>query len=288
MIRTSFAARSALIGMTAAAALAAMPAEAAMGDFVGRWANTDRNTGGLTRIVITQQGRGQLQVQGFGQCSPRDCDWGTTRLNLYAPSAGDPLARSARHGTANFRHGFKRTLLTLTLVNDSTMRYCTYDNFTDNSGRSDYVSCGTLRKQARTRPAPRPRPGQGGQGGRPQTHSTGPLVIPQTYLADLDEGQVTQDGADIWFEADTATSRFVTPRNGARIAIAGTSSVGRDGCRQLSLSAQRINIRDLPPGTYVCVRTNEGRISQFRVNARVGRSPGELRIGYTTWKKAGD
>lgn len=118
----------------------------------------------------------------------------------------------------------------------------------------------------------------------PRTHSTGELVIPQTWAADLDEGSVTTDAAsDIWFEAVTATERYVTPRNGATIARVGTTSVGGDGCARAPLGATRISLSELPVGTYVCVRTNGGRYSQFRVNAAVGASPGELRIGYTTW-----
>ena len=119
----------------------------------------------------------------------------------------------------------------------------------------------------------------------PRTHRTGPLVIPQTYLADLDTGQVKPQGADIWFEAKTATRRFITPRNGARIAIAGRRSIGLAGCKQRPLRNTPIPIRSIPVGTYVCVKTNQGRYSQFRVNRAAGPSPGNIHLGYTTWKK---
>ncbi len=119
----------------------------------------------------------------------------------------------------------------------------------------------------------------------PVTHATGTLQIPQTWLVDLDEGALVSTAeADIWFEAVTATQRYVTPRNGATIAIVGTTSVGRDGCMAASLTPSRIPIGSLPVGTYVCVRTTQGRYSQFRVNAPVGPSPGTLVIGYTTWE----
>jgi hypothetical protein len=36
----------------------------------------------------------------------------------------------------------------------------------------------------------------------------------------------------------------------------------------------------VPPGTYVCARTDEGRISQFRANGFVGTT---MKLGYTTW-----
>jgi len=120
---------------------------------------------------------------------------------------------------------------------------------------------------------------------RPVTLNTGPMVIPQTYLADLDYGVVRSQGADIWFQAKTATRRFITPRNGAKLAIAGNRSVNLAGCKSLRLSSRSIPLSALPVGTYVCAKTDQGRYSQFRINQRVGSSPGKLHIGYTTWKR---
>lgn len=120
---------------------------------------------------------------------------------------------------------------------------------------------------------------------RPVTHKTGPLIIPQTYLADLDYGVVRSQGSDIWFQAKTATKRFITPRNGAKIAVAGNRSVNLTGCKRLPLSTRSIPLSTVPVGTYVCAKTDQGRYSQFRINRAVGASPGILHIGYTTWKK---
>ena len=120
---------------------------------------------------------------------------------------------------------------------------------------------------------------------KPVTYKTGPLVIPQTYQADLDSGSVRSEGADIWFQAQTAIKRYVTPRNGASLAIAGRRSINLAGCKRLSYRNQSIALSSIPEGTYVCVKTNQGRYSQFRVNRAVGASPGILHIGYTTWKK---
>ncbi len=119
----------------------------------------------------------------------------------------------------------------------------------------------------------------------PQTFKTGPINIPQTYLADLDYGVVRSQGADIWFQAKTATKRYITPRNGAKIAVAGNRSVNLAGCKRLPLSNRSIPLSAVPVGTYVCAKTDQGRYSQFRINHRVGPSPGMLNIGYTTWKK---
>ncbi|MCK4298664.1 MAG: SH3 domain-containing protein, partial [Planctomycetes bacterium] len=116
-------------------------------------------------------------------------------------------------------------------------------------------------------------------------YSSGSLDIPQTWTVDLDEGVVgAGSGADLWFHAATAVERYVEPQNGATIAVVGTSSVGRGGCADAPLSTARIHVNDLPAGTYVCVLTNMGRYSEFRVSAPVGPSPGTLSIEYTTWE----
>ncbi|MCP4357073.1 MAG: hypothetical protein GY796_03525, partial [Chloroflexi bacterium] len=113
--------------------------------------------------------------------------------------------------------------------------------------------------------------------------AAGNLTIPQTWTVDLDTGLIGAGSlADIWFEAVTETERYVTPRNGAQIAAVGTTSLGRDGCAAVSLADSRIHINALPPGTYVCVRTNQGHYSEFRVNEAVGPSPGTLNISYST------
>jgi beta-lactam-binding protein with PASTA domain len=115
------------------------------------------------------------------------------------------------------------------------------------------------------------------------TRSRGSLSIPQTWTVDLDDGKVgARQEADIWFEAVTATERYLTPQNRSLIAVV-RQRIAPEVCAQATLSAARIPIRDLPQSTYVCVRTNQGRFSAFRVNEAVGPSPGTLKISYVTW-----
>ena len=114
----------------------------------------------------------------------------------------------------------------------------------------------------------------------PVTFSTGPIDLPQTFTADLDDGSVGGPGVDIWYEAVTAFEKYITPRNGARLALGDGSNRGYGGCSIEAFSPARIALGDVPPGTYVCARTDEGRISQFRVNGFVGTT---MKLGYTTW-----
>lgn len=118
----------------------------------------------------------------------------------------------------------------------------------------------------------------------PRTYSTKALNIPQTWAADLDQGSVGGGGEDIWFQARTATQLFITPRNGAQVSISGSRNRGYNGCRSAAWTNQSLRLADVPVGTYVCVKTNQGRISEFRMNQISGGSPKTLRIGYTTWQ----
>lgn len=118
----------------------------------------------------------------------------------------------------------------------------------------------------------------------PQTHTTGLLQVQQTFEFDLDRGQVGGTSADLWFQAETDDLLYLVPRNGALIGVGDRSNRGYAGCRSARMNDSRVSLRDIPSGSYVCVTTNEGRISQFRVNGVSGGFPRTLSLGYTTWR----
>lgn len=115
------------------------PVLAAPQDFVGTWVNTNPNTRGITRLVVTSTGANTLSVQAFGKCHPTDCDWGTTQLITYGSNVQDSDHKFA---TANYRPRFANTILTLNL-NPHNRRQVTLQSFTqflDSSGRQNYSS----------------------------------------------------------------------------------------------------------------------------------------------------
>ncbi len=130
-------------------------------------------------------------------------------------------------------------------------------------------------------PAPAPAPAPAG----PVTHSTGPVNIPQTWAVNLDNGNLSSNGqSDIWFQAVTAAQLFLTPRNGAKISFDGGAQRGYAGCSTATYSANSVPLWAVPVGSYVCVKTNKGRFSEFRLNQLTAGSPKTMKIGYTTWK----
>jgi len=118
----------------------------------------------------------------------------------------------------------------------------------------------------------------------PVTYSTGPITLKQTYSANFDNGNVGGPGADLWFQAATPTKRFLKPRNGAQMAVGDKSNRGYAGCSVASYSSQKVRLFKVPVGSYVCMKTSSGRISQFRVNAITGGAVKKLKLGYTTWQ----
>jgi hypothetical protein len=132
------------LAMTTALAVAAMNAPAFAGSantMVGTWVNVDRNTRGITKVIITESGN-QYEIQAFGSCSPTDCDWGKSALTTYGDSVQDATHKA---GTAQFNPGFAQTLLTVKQTGNQ-INLDGFTRFTDNSGRQNYHNRHTLRK----------------------------------------------------------------------------------------------------------------------------------------------
>lgn len=129
------------------AALAALwtgPAFAAgYNDFTGRWRNADAGTGAITRLRIRYDGAG-LDVRAWGQCEPRDCDWGRVDAVAYGPSPAANPVTSATEIIAVYNPGFARKTLILTLRPGDRLSYAIYTTYPDGSRRRPYVTRGQM------------------------------------------------------------------------------------------------------------------------------------------------
>lgn len=110
---------------------------------LGTWVNPTPN-GGLVKVVVggTQS---SPSVEGFGQCSPSACDFGTVSAAAYGSSVSAPVGATA---LASYSFGFKNEQLVLrywlTGAGDERLTVTTYNEFTDGSGRSNYTTTATL------------------------------------------------------------------------------------------------------------------------------------------------
>ncbi|WP_425147537.1 hypothetical protein [Deinococcus sp.] len=122
--------------LTAALALAlATPALAAASDFVGTWTNTDTGTRGITRIVVTPNGDGTLNMQVFGKCSPSDCDWGKVAAVAYSSGVQDTNPTVV---SAVYPKGFSSTIVVLQKNSFGMVEAMNLTQFLDKSGRANY------------------------------------------------------------------------------------------------------------------------------------------------------
>ena len=120
---------------------------------------------------------------------------------------------------------------------------------------------------------------------QPTVKAKGELRIPQTYTVDLDVGQVGGGaGADLWFEAQTATRRFLTPRGGASLAPSPQPRPSYQDCAGAKYGLPPVPVERLVEGAAFCVRTNGGRYAALIVVHPVGPSPGTLEVSYITWE----
>jgi hypothetical protein len=100
----------------------------------------------------------------------------------------------------------------------------------------------------------------------------------------LDSGRVGAGVGDVWFHAVTNTEIYLEPVNGTRLSWGGGQNRGFEGCSQADLSPGRITLGRLNVGTYLCYRTDQGRIGQMRVEGFKQDGGGRtISLSYVTW-----
>lgn len=100
----------------------------AVGELLGTWTNQDGNTSGMTKLIITKVDDNTVGMQGFGKCSPNDCNWGTITTTLSQP-----------YTMGVYQFGFKHTRISVRRAG-SELQVQTFDHYTDQSGRQDRTS----------------------------------------------------------------------------------------------------------------------------------------------------
>ncbi len=107
------------------------------------------------------------------------------------------------------------------------------------------------------------------------------LALQQSYLADLDTGNIIGDGtADIWFHAGAPYT--LAPQNGSSI-LKMSSIPSLSDCKAAALSSAEIPISSLPDGTWVCYKTNGGHYGRLSVDSITAGPPQVMNIDFKTW-----
>jgi hypothetical protein len=115
--------------------------------------------------------------------------------------------------------------------------------------------------------------------------SRGKLQVPQSFIVNLEAGAVTPSGhGGLRFEAAKANDLYLVPMNGAALAPGDLSQRGFGACATETYSTGRLSLRNLPPGSFVCVKTGGGRIGRMRIDAISPSAPRTLALNYVVWQ----
>jgi hypothetical protein len=98
---------------------------------IGTWQNEVANTSNVVSVSFSRDGDTFL-MRAFGQCSPDDCDWGTTTVDTSQWDSNQVL-------TAVWDQGFAVKTVTVKWVSLGRLQVTTHADFTDADGRPDYT-----------------------------------------------------------------------------------------------------------------------------------------------------
>jgi hypothetical protein len=110
--------------------------------FLGKWANVDEKTAGLTRIEVSKNDDG-WKIQAWGAAAGKEIDQGSVVLHLLGDTAVDA---TMKYGFASWDHNFKEMHLTLRLENVQLIVE-DFNIFKDKSRRSNYRSRYEFKKE---------------------------------------------------------------------------------------------------------------------------------------------
>ena len=109
---------------------------------LGVWSNTSPTGGNIRKIVISVNANGTLRVRAFGNCTPTLCNWGKVNGITFGTSISSSTGAVF---LAPYHFSFANKLVDGAVNATGTqLTVQTYTEFTDNSGRSNYVVSDTF------------------------------------------------------------------------------------------------------------------------------------------------
>jgi hypothetical protein len=134
-----------------------------------------------------------------------------------------------------------------------------------------------------------------------QIRRVGQLTVHPHCAVDLDKGVcecvVTLDGdgreppshppgRDDDFRLEpSGKGLYIQPRHGTLLAKGTSVESGLTGCLAAQYAKAKVRLDGLPPGTYICVHTNEKRYAEVRVDEAIRVGVDRVVLSYKTWEQ---
>ena len=122
------------------------------------------------------------------------------------------------------------------------------------------------------------------------THVDGIGVITRSYLFDLDTGAAAISGGDFWYHHDQGLPDELAPfdplePHSATMRRMGALRPTYHDCATAPLTMKPVAFSKLPNGTWICFRTNRGRVARIKVLHQPVKGDRRFRFAYLTWTK---
>ncbi|MGL1922322.1 MAG: SH3 domain-containing protein [Hyphomicrobiales bacterium] len=109
----------------------------------------------------------------------------------------------------------------------------------------------------------------------------GKAILRASQRFDLDTGKIGRLGADVQYARTSDGRTYLRTVNGAEIALISKRRVGFRGCRAAVYDISTLSQSQMPKGSYLCVKTSEGRIAQVQIG---NISNSRIDLNFSTYK----
>ena len=114
-----------------------------------------------------------------------------------------------------------------------------------------------------------------------QASGTTPLNLDQNL--NLDNGVVNDSsGNDLVYQEDGSGNHLLVPQAGAQLGVFGLSQPGLGACQSASLGGAGVAVESLQIGSYLCVKTSDGRYARLQFNT-LNTGDFSINVGFITW-----
>ena len=119
----------------------------------------------------------------------------------------------------------------------------------------------------------------------PAVRVTGTIAIPGTWLIDLETGTLdaTVTG-DVWNHAVGDEDSLIQTRNGATIALMGSTEPDYAACLGATYGDAATQLYGLVPPQHFCVTTGEGRTALVSVTVAPTSVDNGIEVEFKTWE----
>lgn len=116
----------------------------------------------------------------------------------------------------------------------------------------------------------------------PAVLANGSVTLKPMQKFDLDQS-ATGGGEDISYETNADGQHLLIPQGNVVAAVMSTNQPTWGNCQTANMSAQPLMVENIPVGSYLCYRTNQGMLGWLKLTS-FNASDEALLIDYLTWK----